>query len=104
MGQGAGAPFLNVTSMETSDGSKTNWWISTSNLTSTSTSLQHHQGAVGLELAAEEGDLATGWLEALWWRPFVELCCSFCDDLVNFPSPIIAWPCHSQSPTLWSLH
>ena len=55
MGQGAGAPFLNVTSMETSDGSKTNWWISTSNLTSTSTSLQHHQGAVGLELA-------TGWL------------------------------------------
>ena len=63
MGLGAGAPFLNVTSMETSDGSKTNWWISTSNLTSTSTSLQHHQGAVGLELAemaVEEGDLATG--------------------------------------------
>ena len=50
MGQGAGAPFLNVTSMETSDGSKTNWWISNSNF-----SLQHHQGAVGLELA-------TGWL------------------------------------------
>ena len=62
MGQGAGAPFLNVTSMETSDGSKTNWLISTSNLTSTSTSLQHHQGAVGLELAVEEGNLATGWL------------------------------------------
>ena len=67
MGLGAGAPFLNVTSMETSDGSKTNWWISTSistsNLNSTSTSLQHHQGAVGLELAemaVEEGDLATG--------------------------------------------
>ena len=90
MGQGAGAPFLNVTSMETSDGSKTNWWISTSNLTSTSTSLQHHQGAVGLELAAEEGDLATGWLEVLWWRPFFELSCSFCDGLVNISSPIMA--------------
>ena len=100
MGQGAGAPFLNVTSMETSDGSKTNWWISTSNLTSTSTSLQHHQGAVGLELAVEEGDLATGWLGALWWRPFVEWCCSFCDDLVNISSPIRAWPCHSLETSL----
>ena len=94
MGQDADAPFLNVTSMETSDGSKTNWWISTSistsNLNSTSTSLQHHQGAVGLELAAEEGDLATGWLEVLWWRPFFELSCSFCDGLVNISSPIMA--------------